>query len=90
MLKLEERIKAKIEEVIPIIYLDTPTQKADCRIKRQRKEILRTLRAKQMHTEIFDLIAANAKAAPGVITAKVNEYFDNYLKNHPFAENDNF
>lgn len=86
MESLETRIKAKVEELYPIVYLDTPTQKATCMIKRRRLEGLRMVRTIKMRDELFQLIANNQNQTTGTITVLIDQYFANYTITHP-AEN---
>lgn len=77
---LEERIKAIVERVYPIRYTSGPGFEKDCRHKIASQEMLRTLRTIKIRDEVFALIRDNQTADAGVITEKVNHYFNHYFE----------
>lgn len=85
---LQERIRQAVEKAIPIYYVATPDHPADCRAKILYKEQLRALRIVKAWGEIRELITRLQGSETGVITAQVNNYFENYHANHDHKQTD--
>jgi hypothetical protein len=83
--QLEEKINSIAELCYPIRYTSGPGYEKDCRHKIARQEMLRQLKKKEIWIEVSEIIAENKAADPGAITAKVNEF----LQNYPIANGDN-
>lgn len=80
---LQERIRAIVEQAIPIYYLPTPEHEKDCRVKILYKEGMRALRIQTAWIEVKDLITSHQGKEPGAIISAVNDYFTHYFENHP-------